>query len=146
MVVRLKTEGGKIKAYGTIYEVGHAIQDLYFHDKWVANCGREWKNKPEPDEECDHLECAIYLAEKQRKNGSPQVFMVCIAMIAIGSIMDVYMIDLRLGLILFGFFTLFAFGVLIGGYRAGKRLDELNEFKDKGTINGISAWRILDDP
>jgi hypothetical protein len=45
-----------------------------------------------------------------------------------------------------GVVTLLAFGSLINGFRAGKQFDGLNEYKRKGTIKGIKAWRILDDP
>ena len=60
MVVRLQTAEGKIKTYETIEGTG---EGEYGPDKYIAKCGREWKEKPKPQDECDHLDCAIYLAE-----------------------------------------------------------------------------------
>lgn len=47
-------------------------------------------------------------------------------------------------LVISGFITLLAFGILISGIRAGKRFDELTEYRDKGTINGIKVSQIFD--
>ena len=64
MVVRLQTADGEIKDYQTTYVVGEMIGDRYYPEKWIANCGLEWKNKPKEHEECDHLDCAC----TQQKN------------------------------------------------------------------------------
>jgi hypothetical protein len=53
MMVQFQTAGGKIKKYNTIYGVGGGE---YGPEKYVSNCGREWKIKPKKHEECDHLE------------------------------------------------------------------------------------------
>jgi hypothetical protein len=45
MMVRLKTEDGKIKEYKTVYGVGCTPVSLDYCDyaKWVTKCGKEWK-------------------------------------------------------------------------------------------------------
>ena len=141
MVVRLQTAKGKIKKYETVYGVGGGE---YGYDKYAAGCGREWKNKPKENEECDHLDCAIYVAEEQKKAG-PKGFVL---MIATGGMMMIFAggsLGFEFALMALGFFILLAVGCLILGFSAETRLYELNEYKRKGTINGIRAWRIFDD-
>jgi hypothetical protein len=41
-------------------------------------------------------------------------------------------------------FALLAFDSLISGLRAWKELLDLTEYSDKGTINGVKAWKIID--
>lgn len=62
MVVRLQTEDGKIKEYQTVDGGGGGEHDLH-PAKYVSKCGREWRYECKPQEECDHLECAIAVAE-----------------------------------------------------------------------------------
>ena len=67
MAVRLQTAEGNIKEYQTVYGVGAPIGgEVSGYDKWVAKCGGEWDKEPEPHQECDHLECAIYIVERRR--------------------------------------------------------------------------------
>jgi hypothetical protein len=66
MVVWLRTERGEIKEYQTVDELRTLCGEYSTIDKWVgAKCGTEWYKEPTPQQECDHLECAIYLAEKK---------------------------------------------------------------------------------
>ena len=44
-----------------------------------------------------------------------------------------------------GALTLLAFYFLFFGLRAEKRFNELDEYKNKGTINGIRVSQIFDD-
>jgi len=135
MVVRLQTVEGEIKEYQTVSgPVGGGEHDLN-PAKWVANCGLEWKYEPKPQEECDHLGCAIYLA-KQESDRGPTGFVLFIAFAA-GIITLIP--DFDLAPILSGVMILLAFSALIGGLRAGRRFEELTEYRDKGTINGIKA-------
>ena len=86
MVVRLQTAKGKIKEYGVTQVLWVPCGDGgSCIDKYVTKCGREWK-PGEQNQECDHLECAIYLAKQQGKDG-PQMFsfliMLAVAVIII---------------------------------------------------------------
>lgn len=142
MAVRLQTEDGKIKEYKTTQEKWeHSSQDSRI-DKYFTKCGREWKLKAQ-SLECHHLDCAVYIAIKQW-NGTPKGFILfiasaaCIILLKGGD-------DLGSALVISGFMTLLAFGILISGIRARKRLEELTEYRDKGTINGIAAWQIFEE-
>ena len=59
MAVRLQTAAGMIKKYRTAYVIRGGLDDA---EKYAANCEGELKDEPSPQEECDHLDCAIYSA------------------------------------------------------------------------------------
>ena len=62
MVVRLQIAEGKIKEYRTTYKIdGENNPANYF-----TKCGKMWIHKPKPQDECDHLDCAIYLAKPEK--------------------------------------------------------------------------------
>lgn len=134
MVVRLQTAEGKIKEYQTTYPFsrGESLPDIYY-----TKCGRKWDNKPSPQEECNHLECAISIVNADRKHGP----LISVFFMAI-SVMLFQTKDKLLVIILV---LLPAFYFLFGGLRAGKRFKELTEYRNKGTINGIAARQILED-
>ncbi len=92
--------------------------------------------QPELNEECDHLNCAIYLAKEER-DGTPRLFVLLI-------LIAVILLFFNLGMA--GIIILAGVVSLISGIRSGNRLDELCEFSLKGTINGIMAWQIFEDP
>ena len=76
MVVKIQTVDGKIRAYQTVYGIGGGDSGP---EKYVTECGMEWKNKPSPSEECDHIGCAITPAKSGADSG-PMGFMVCLAL------------------------------------------------------------------
>lgn len=82
---------------------------------------------------------------KKTKYGGPEVFMISIALAAAGIIIWGRGQDLGLTLIISGSLTLMAFSSLIGGLKAGKRFEELTEYRDKGTIKGIKAYQIFEE-
>jgi hypothetical protein len=146
MVVRLQAAEGKIKEYKTTqvlfvsYVEGHPI------DKYVTKCGREWK-PGEENQECDHLECAIYLAEQLNEDlpkASSFLMVFAFAIIIIVGIKWTQLFDSAL--MISGLMILVAFIFLFWGLRSGKRFKELTEFRDKGTINGIKAWQVFECP
>ena len=145
MVVRLQTANGKTKEYGVTQVLWVPCGDGgSCIDKYVTKCGREWK-PGEQNQECDHLECAIYLAKQQKKDGS-QLFsfliMLAVVIIIVGIGLpqeDGFM------LMMAGALTLLAFYFLFFGLRAEKRFNDLDEYKNKGTINGIRVSQIFDD-
>jgi hypothetical protein len=153
MVVRLQTAEGKIKEYRTAYFAGGRGEDG--PEKYLTKCGKEWKRAPKPHEECNHLDCAIYLAKSKRDN-APVVFMILIAFSLVAFLLMVLMPDYRsflmsgnrgalLGDLMIAISIIGPFYFLIDGLRAGNRFNELNEYNLKGTINGIRAWRIFED-
>ena len=206
MTVRLQTEDGKIKEYHTAYGVGlHRTKsrDSCEFEKWVAKCGRTWYYEPTLYQECDHLECAIYLVvERLRANRWSRRFLA--AMVVISFVITV-IADLKgiswlaafsfLYLVFFSIATIFSlnwrskqiigrflaaiaviffvftaieeirvesglvkytfmisiisafFTICFLGSRPGDKehFDELTEFKNRGTINGIKASQISED-
>jgi hypothetical protein len=146
MAVKLQTAEGKIKKYGTTQVLFMSGVEGSPVDKYATKCGREWK-PGEENQDCHHLECAIYLAKEQRKEG-PQAFaiLIMLAVVAIISILVMKWIqESGFALTFSGALTLLAFWFLIFGHRAGKRFEELTEYRDKGTIKGITAWQIFED-
>jgi hypothetical protein len=107
MAVRLQTAEGKIKKYETVYSVGGGGDGP--PDKYLTKCGKEWKRAPKPHDECDHLDCAIYLAEKQRDEG-PKGFVLCIALAAGIMVLEKYGQDFGFALMISGLVALVAFG------------------------------------
>ncbi len=140
MVVRLQTAEGKIKEYETVEIIGGGDYPI---EKYVSKCGIEWKNKPKQNEECNHLDCAIYLAEKNKKHGLV-IFMIFITFAAIMLILFGFERQ-EFYLMLSGFYTLAAFAFLIWEIRAIRQFKNLTEYQDKSTINGIKATQISED-
>jgi hypothetical protein len=150
MSILLQTVEGKITSYPTIEPIfsekgGKGAPP----EKYVAHCGREWKDKPKKHEECDHLDCAIFLAQKQWKEG-PLFFLIFI-------VLDIFFMSLmgdgnaldsappESKLMLPGLLILITIWVLIEVFRARKRFKELTEYKDTGRINGIHVFQIFED-
>jgi len=144
MVVRLQTAEGKIKKYGTTQVKWITYGESTYVDKYVTKCGLEWKDKPKSHEECDHLDCAIYLA-KQENNEGATIFMLFMAGSGIMMILMWPFQSFVVEPLILGAGILSSIVGLIHGYRAGKRFEELTEYRDKGTINDITAWQIFED-
>ena len=143
MVVRLQTAEGKIKEYQTVYGVGPTIGDqVSGYDKWITKCKREWDKEPEPHQECDHLECAIYIVEDWRLKEIAGWLLAAIAAIFFGiSIIEHATYPFLISV----FSAIFAIASLAWGREEENRWNELNEFRDKGTIKGIMASQIFYD-
>jgi hypothetical protein len=141
MAVRLQTAEGEIKEY-TTWDIKfvHVSEGPTLIDKYFTPCGLKWKDKPKPQEECNHLGCAIYLAEQSWK-GSLVFFVVLTAVVFL--ILEEKQITERL--LAYLSMLLLAYWGLISVLRARKRVEELIEYRDRGTINGIKAWNILED-
>ena len=147
MVVRLQTAEGKIKEYRVTQVLfvpcgdgGSCI------DKYVTKCGREWKPGAE-SKACDHLDCAIYVAESYRKEKT-KVFTFLFVLAAAVMIIKFVIGRRQMGgfaIMFSGAMTLLAFWFLFDGLREGKRFKELTEYRDKRTINGITACQIFED-
>ncbi len=132
MAVWLQTTDGKVRKYIRTYGVD---TDASYPERYVTNCGREWKDEPKEDEECDHLDCAIYVAKRESDIGL-KIFLIFIAFIAGIMIIPEETFDLMF--ILSGWWALGAFAFLIYGLRAEDQADKLTEFKHNGTITTAS--------
>jgi hypothetical protein len=141
MVVRLQTAEGEIEEHQTVCGVGGApIGDMgSWYDKWVTKCGREWINVPEPHQECDHLECAIDCAENNIDEYQADVIGSIIIIIFIICLWKLFEHILILFFIFMFTLALSMFFYSVMLYK--NEFNQLSEFRDKGTINGINAWK-----
>ena len=160
MVFRLQIPDGGVIEYQTVYAAkgepdpaGDSEGNPHYLQKYCTNCGREWKEKPKDHEECDHLECAIYLAKKRRKEDSVSFFLGIIlspfSLILAEKIMSEK--ELNPAFIIIFVIAAFvppllAFSSLIDGLIAWQDLLDLDEYKGKGTIDGVKAWQIIEEP
>lgn len=137
MVLRLQTAEDQIKTYQTINNI-YGTED-FTPIRCFTKC------RSQLDEGCDHLECAIYSAERNNRQYSAAVIMsLIIIIISVIYLWEVPGSDSPTFFIVF--FTPVAFVGYIKGYRSGKRLNELTEYKDKGTINGMEASHTCRKP
>lgn len=115
-------------------------------DKWITKCGREWDKVPESYQECDHLECAIRLAETWQLKVIFGLFFGAIAAISFGIRTMETPKDIIIAATLFSLaFAVMATILLVWGSVEKDHWNELNEFKNNGTIKGIKAWKISED-
>jgi|GEM_PF-2100645 hypothetical protein len=141
IILRLQTDKGEIREYKTAYVVGCKSREGKFFDygKWAYKCGTRWPK--EPCQECAPLECAIYKAEKNwRRNRINKLFFAAIAVIFLPILA---VAEHRLIPLIIFVLSATASIVVIGfGQDYKDCLDELNEFKNNETIEGIRAWKI----
>ncbi len=133
MVLRLQTTEDLIKTYQTINSI-YGTEDFT-----PIRCFTKCRSQPDKlDEGCDHLDCAIYSAERNNRQYSASVIISII--IIITSFTYLWKVPGSDGATFF--LVIFAFVAFVGyinRYRSGKRLNELTEYRDKGTINGTKA-------
>jgi hypothetical protein len=143
MVVRLQTTVGEIKEYTTTdIKFVYVCEGPTLIDKYFTPCGLEWKETPKPQEECNHLGCAIFLAEQSWK-GRLVFFVVLTVFVFMGILAE--KTDYA-RLLAYLSILLLAFWVLISVIRARRRVEELIEYRDKGTINGVRTCQISERP
>ena len=122
VMLQLQTEDGGIRQYQTVYGLGTPI---------------------------DHLDCGIYLLRNWRRKEMAGYFfaaisVISIAIIAIANTKGLGDLESNSIIILVSS-TFLAIYCLTWGHDEKSQLDELNEFKYKGTIKGIKARQIFDD-
>lgn len=144
MVVRLQTEDGKTRKYPSTY---HAGAGKYSNiDIYTSKCGLAWTRDPPEEGECDHLDCAVYVA-KQRSDDEPGFKKFIVILFALNTlIILLYKIfdrgNLLIGMIVPGLYILMGISLLAEERGVRRQFNQLTEFSDKGTINGVKAWRI----
>ncbi|MBP7069500.1 MAG: hypothetical protein KBA97_00335 [Methanothrix sp.] len=146
MVVRLQTAEGRIKKYQTTRVLFESYVEGFPIDKYVTKCGREWKPGTE-NQECDHLECAICLAEQLKEDlTGASIFLMVLAFAIIIIVGIKWPQRFDSALVYSGLLILSAFYFAFLRFRSAKSFKELTEYKYKGTINGIRAWQISGCP
>lgn len=139
MVVRLQTAEGKIKEYQTIQwkSGGEARPSIYF-----TACGRKCEDWPGNWNDfdylnCDHLDCAIAYADAQAKPESMIFAIIVLLIIVFGP----HWLELDSVPVLSWFFLLPLLYSMQIEKNARKQFEEITEYKDKGTINGVKVSR-----
>ena len=145
MAVRLQTTEGKIKEYQTAYGIGtkFVFTDnesgcYYTPKKYVTDCGLEWSDQPNLQDQCDHLDCAIKASTRDFL-----FIFIFAAFCSISSISFFLGIENYFAGIVFGFP---AFMFLAAVLKMLKESMELAEYRDHGTINGVKARQITEEP
>jgi hypothetical protein len=141
MVVRLQTVDGKTKEYQTIQGICGGENNA---DSYVTRCGRKCDGWPKNSIDynylnCNHLDCAVYLAEINANSHDGRDLMIISAIILI---LGSNWLEFYAALFLSGCFALTSLYNLHLERTAKKKLEELAEFRDMGTINGINAYQI----
>jgi len=133
MVLRLQTAEDQTKTYQT-------INNIYGTDGFAPiRCFTKCRSQQDVREEgCDHLECAIYSAKRNKRQSSASV-LASLIIIIISFVYSWKVPGSDSATFSLVFFAVVAFVAYINRYRSGKRLNELTEYMDKGTINGIKA-------
>ena len=157
MVVRLQTAEGRIKKYRTAYGVGLCFREgnpdsehscvILDSKKYITNCGLEWKDLPSSQDECEHLDCAIYLAAKDTKSAPLCIIGFIIFLIFSKTIyftISDSIFDSIFRIYFAVLFALFAFFMLTSGLGSWKNSIELAEYRNRGTIDGIVTWQIFE--
>ncbi len=144
MAVRLQTEGGELKEYSTAYAEGAVGGESSLPEKYVTKSGQEWRSDPGPRGGCNHLNCAIYLVEQQKRYGYGG-FKLSIIFYIVLTVLMTRDFDFGFWLLLSGFSTLAGIFFFISGFVADVRFKELVEYRDKGTIDSMKAWQIFED-
>jgi tetratricopeptide (TPR) repeat protein len=135
MVVRLHTMDGKTKVYDTYRGEGGEENGP---TKYVTKCGMEWKRVPKPYETCDHIDCARDVL-KGSVAGGWVAFLIFLVM---GTYLFFMMKDERIwAFSAIGLCILFGVRAVISGSKAEDKFKELTEYKNKGTINGVRAYK-----
>lgn len=141
MVVHLQTVDGKTKEYQTIQGIHGGEYDT---DKYITRCGRKCDGWPKNWTDynylnCNHLDCAVYLAELNANSHDGRDLMIISAIILI---LGSNWLGFDIALFLSGISALVLLYILHFERISRKNLEELAEFRDMGTINGINACQI----
>jgi hypothetical protein len=139
MAMRLETVQGAKKTYRTSFGVD-SFEPVYVQGIHKSKCGREWKGEPTINEECDHLECAIWANEQYSRTFKR----LSLIMIGIGLICMLlswaFGSEVSYAFGLFGMCSAVVFGLPYIYYQF--KVLHLKEFENKGTICGVKAHQI----
>lgn len=136
MAISLRLATGEIRTYRTSYP-GWGENPSYH-----TECGKIWPDCPEQKEECDHLDCALRAAEKRKHQSLLFLGGCVIASFWARTRMMELISEGGWAILLLAFSILiFIFAIYIL-YHERKEMNELNEYKNRGTVRGIKALKI----
>jgi len=134
MSVRLLLETGNIKNYRTWYLRGGGDYDC---TTYHTECGMYFEEAPLSNAGCEHLDCAMSVAEYNANDSRLGVYLLPFIVIFI-----VMFFPDEAGLYIGGMYLLFWIYAVFSNYMDNRKTRELKEFKDHGTINGVKAKQI----
>jgi hypothetical protein len=136
MAIRLQLENGKIKSYRTSFGMG--TMDPPSNGPHKTSCGMKWNDDPGIVNECNHLDCGISAS----KDGFKQYALLSTLIIIFGIIVSLVGMHAE-PRYSFGLFEI-ALGGMFGLPAIHYHLQnkELEEFKDRGKINGHNAKKL----
>lgn len=139
MAVRLQLENGENKDYDTWY--ADSIPGEWEIPTYSTKCGRHSKRDATSEQECDHLDCAIAAAEKYANQNK----VIAEGFLGLGVFAALFFAgsaDLGNLLIIFiGDICVYRLAISSTNDYIRKR-DELIEFRDHRTSNGIKAKEL----
>ena len=137
MVVNIELENGSIKEYPTSYSPKYDRGE---------NASSTIKRTCDISTKCDHLDCAIYAAEYRAKDeksdfkGFLIVLIFWFSVAIFGFIKDSFWIGM--GLSTSGLVAIFVIYSYWQSDKFAKKAEELIEFRDHSTINGVKAYKL----
>lgn len=135
MALKLLLKSNDIKEYATVSEAGGGEGGP---TTYSTKCGLIQDCSARPTEECDHLDCAIDVTIQDVK-----IFKALLYFSAIGFLLFILIDRSRITLWIWGTVILINLSIFgWGAYSSYKRRNELIEFKNYGTINGIKASKL----
>jgi hypothetical protein len=133
MAVKLQLENGETKEYRTWLDTSN--DPGYIPGRYVTKCGLKCDGIRNADV-CNHVDCAMFVADNEIKymvGGTVGISGIMV----LGSWYFHVNGNELIGLIIFlGICCL----LVTLGYSQSKR--ELEEFKERGTIKGLKAWKL----
>ncbi len=129
MALRIYTVDGKVREYNTHYNEGATENAQGWYE---TVCGMKWDKCPSPYQTCNHINCAIYVAQHEAAGGALSILFFLA--LAVGSFTQE-----GWGILAGLFFSILAIFMLGSAMSDEQKASELKEFKKKKTINGKSA-------
>jgi len=133
MALSFRLATGETRKYRTSYS-GFGESSTY-HTK----CGMRWIDPPKPEEECEHLDCALAAAKHEIFGSSLFLLLSILIFASDNSKTSKIIFEGGLGVLIAAFGILILAFVVWVFYRSCRDKRELIEFRDKGIIGGVKA-------
>ena len=133
MALNIQLATGETRTYSTSYS------SLGENPSHHTKCGLAWPNCPAQEEVCNHLDCAIVAAKREIRDCTLFLAFCFFIIVTRGNKVTLDGIIDRV-MVVFGVLILTSVVYML--YHSFQSKNELTEFRDKGTVKGITAWKI----
>jgi hypothetical protein len=133
MVLSLQLATGQIRKYQTFYSGLGEIPS------YRTKCGKFWHGRPDLEAECDHLDCALKATET--KITHTILFISCEFFVMFLGSSHEMIFDNILFILLVSFNGMILVFIVWVFYNSLRNKWQLDEYRDKGTIGGVRAWK-----